>query len=216
MAHVHSVNIGAVVPSRHTSAGGTAIDKHPVARIEVRAPGTRASGLGSGVVGDGIGDRRHHGGDRQAMYAVAREELDWWAGELGRELGDGVFGENLTTVGLEVDASVVGTRWTIGEAVLQVTGPRVPCRTFAGHLGERGWVKRFSARGRTGAYLAVVAPGVIEPGMPIVAGPAPAHGITVPDVFRALMGDRALARRVVDAEALGESQHSELAAKLRD
>jgi len=109
----------------------------------------------------------------------------------------------------------VGTRWTIGEAVLEVTGPRVPCRTFAGHLGERGWVKRFSARGRTGAYLAVVAPGVIEPGMPIVAGPSPAHGITVPDVFRALMGDRALARRVVDAGVLGEPQHAELAAKLR-
>lgn len=147
-----SVNVGQLTPSRHTSApAGTAIDKHPAdgSRPARRAP--RKVGLGNDVVGDAIGDQRHHGGDFQAVYAVAREELDWWTGELGRELGNGIFGENLTTSGLDVDGAVVGERWVIGDVdgavVLEVTGPRIPCRTFAGHMGERGWVRRFTERG---------------------------------------------------------------------
>jgi MOSC domain-containing protein YiiM len=143
-----SVNVGQLTPSPHTSApAGTAIDKHPADRIEVRAPGPKKVGLGNDVVGD----QRHHGGDFQAVYAVAREELDWWAGELGRELGNGIFGENLTTTGLDGDGAVVGERWVIGDVdgavVLEATGPRIPCRTFAGHMGERGWVRRFTERG---------------------------------------------------------------------
>jgi MOSC domain-containing protein YiiM len=85
------------------------------------------------------------------VYAVAREELDWWAGGWGRELGNGIFGENLTITELDVDGAVVGERWVIGDVdgavVLEVTGPRIPCRTFAGHMGERGWVRRFTERG---------------------------------------------------------------------
>ncbi len=221
MASIRSVNVGLARPTEHSGVPTTGIDKHPAPRIEVRAPGPRAGGLGSGVVGDAVCDVRHHGGDAQAVYAVAREELDWWAGELGRVLRDGMFGENLTTSGLDVDGAVIGERWVIGPeggegaVVLEVTGPRVPCRTFAGHLDEPQWVKRFAARGRTGAYLAVVAPGVIEPGMTVRVDRRPAHGITVPEVFRAFMGDRELAARVVAAGVLAEPHHSELAAKLR-
>ena len=125
---------------------------------------------------------------------MAREELDWWAGGWGRELGNGIFGENLTITELDVDGAVVGERWVIGDVdgavVLEVTGPRIPCRTFAGHMGERGWVRRFTERGRTGAYLAVVTPGVIEAGMGVRVVDRPDHGLTVPEAFRAQMGDR--------------------------
>lgn len=218
MSSVLSVNVGQVRPNAATTKG-SGIDKQPVASIEVRAPGPKKGGLGSGVVGDAVVNRRHHGGDLQAVYAVAREELDWWASELGRELADGTFGENLTTSGLDVDGAVIGERWFIGDGddavVLEVTGPRVPCRTFAEHLGERGWVKRFSARGRTGAYLAVATQGTVAPGMPVRVVDRPEHGFTVPDVFRAWMGDQDLARRIVDAAVLREPLHSELAAKLR-
>ena len=62
-------------------------------------PVPKRGGLGSGVVGDAIISRKHHGGETQAVYAVAREEMDWWGEQLDRELADGMFGENLTTVG---------------------------------------------------------------------------------------------------------------------
>ena len=130
----------------------------------MRDPGPKRGGLGSGVVGDDVVSRKHHGGSRQAVYAVAREELDWWGATLGRELVDGMFGENLTTQGLDVDAAVVGERWRVGSALLEVTGPRIPCATFRAWMGEPGWVRRFTERGRTGAYLAVVERGPGEHG----------------------------------------------------
>ncbi len=190
--------------------GATAIDKRSVPTVDVRDPGPKRGGLGSGVVGDDVVSRRHHGGSRQAVYAVASEELDWWAGELGRELRDGMFGENLTTEGFDVDGSVVGERWQVGAAVLEVSGPRIPCATFAAWMGERAWVKRFSERGRTGAYLAVLEPGAIAAGDEVVVLDRPGHAITVPEVFRAFMGDVEQGRRVLDAGVLGADDHADL------
>lgn len=115
----------------------TGINKRSVAQITVRAPGPKHGGLGSGVTDEFIGDQRHHGGDDQAVYAVAREQLDWWGARLGRTLENGMFGEILTTVGVDVDRSVIGTRWEVGTAVLEVTGPRIPCGTFRMHMAER-------------------------------------------------------------------------------
>jgi MOSC domain-containing protein YiiM len=208
--HISSVNLGTGVERPYASGPVTAIDKQPVNLIEVRDPGPKRGGLGSGVVGDDVGDRRHHGGVNQAVYAYAREDLDWWAGQLGRDLTDGVFGENVTTLGVECTHARIGELWRIGDVTLQVQGPRIPCATFAGHMGERGWVKRFTAEGRTGAYLSVVDPGVLRPGTPI-AVQRPDHDIDILLTFRAFMGDLAAARRVLDARVLNEVDHDDLA-----
>ena len=210
---VRSVNVGTPRSGIRPRGRMTAIDKRPVDAVEVRDPGPKRGGLGSGVVGDEVVTRKHHGGSTQAVYAVAREELDWWGAELGRDLADGMFGENLTTAGLDVDGSVVGERWRVGSTVLEVTGPRVPCATFAAWMGERGWVRRFSERGRTGAYLAVVEPGVVTAGDAVDVVDRPAHGITVPEVFRAFMGDAGLAARVLEARVLGDDDHAALERK---
>lgn len=205
-----SVNVGKGVERPYASGPVTAIDKHPVESIEVRDPGPKRGGLGSGVVGDEVGDTRHHGGVNQAVYAYAREDLDWWAGQLGRELAPGIFGENVTTLGVDCTHARIGELWQIGEVTLQVQGPRIPCATFAGHLGERGWVKRFTAEGRTGAYLSVVEPGVVRAGTPISVE-RPDHDIDILLAFRAFMGDLAAARRVLDAQVLNEVDHLDLA-----
>lgn len=211
-AHVSSVNLGSARPTDTNSAGRTGIGKKPVGSVDVRAPGSRQKGLGSGVVGDFIGDRPDHGGDHQAVYAVAREELDAWAAELDRDLPAGSFGENLTTTGLDVDAAIVGQTWQIGEkAVLRVSGPRIPCRTFAEHMGMPGWVKRFAQRGRSGAYLSVQEAGTIRPGDPITVLHTPDHGVDVPTTFLAFMGDLDAAGTVLDARCLDSEHHGELA-----
>lgn len=212
---VLSTNIGS---GQRNSAKSTptGINKQPVDAIEVRDPGPKRGGLGSGVVGDFIGDRAHHGGDDQAIYAVAREQLDWWGDRLGRRLGNGMFGENLTTVGLDVDRAVIGTRWTVGSAVLEVTGPRIPCGTFRMHMAERGWLKRYVVHGLSGAYLKVVTPGVIRPGDGVLIGDIPQHGVTVPTAFRAFYDDVDAMRVVVDAHVLSPAEHEQLAARLRN
>ncbi|HEX8508571.1 MAG TPA: MOSC domain-containing protein, partial [Propionibacteriaceae bacterium] len=157
-------------------------------------------GLGSGIVGDYIGDSKHHGGDEQAVYAFAREDLDAWQRQLSRELPNGFFGENLTTRGLDVNGARLGERWQIGdEVVLQVTCPRIPCSTFRGQIGERGWLKRFTAEGKSGAYLSVVTPGWIRSGDTVQVVHRPTHDVTVELSFRALMVQRDLLPRLLAA-----------------
>ncbi|KGN41127.1 MOSC domain-containing protein [Knoellia aerolata] len=211
-ARVHSVNTSP--PRAGIIKRPTGIDKRSTDEIHVFDPGPKGTG-GSGVEGDAVMNRKHHGGTDQAVYAFASEELDSWGIDLGRDLAPGAFGENLTTSGFDVDAALVGEQWRVGGSVmLQVTGPRVPCATFAAHMGVRGWVKAFTARGRTGAYLAVLQPGTVRPGALVEVAWRPGHGITVPTAFRAWMGDRDLARQVLGARALTPAGHAELAARL--
>jgi MOSC domain-containing protein YiiM len=206
-AQVASVSIGAREPNPAKSVGVTGIGKQPVAVATLRAPGPKDGGLGSGLVGDFIGDVRHHGGDRQAVYAFAREELDAWGGRLGRSLPDGMFGENLTTLGLDVDGAQIGDRWAVGEeVVLEVTGPRIPCATFAHRMGVAGWLPMFSTVGRSGAYLAVVTEGEVRPGDAIQVVHRSDHGVTVPVTFRAFLGDLDAMAVVLAAGCLPEDE----------
>lgn len=207
MTTVLSVNLGRAQPTEHSSVGVTGIDKRPVAGpVEVRAPGSKREGLGSGLVGDAICDRRYHGGDDQAVYAYAREDLDTWAAALGRPLDNGCFGENLTTSRLDVTQALIGERWRIGDAlVLEVSSPRIPCSTFAGWLAEHGWIRRFTRAACPGAYLRVVTPGSVQQGDAIDVVHRPAHDVTIGVVFRALTREPLLLARVLAAGALPEA-----------
>ncbi|MDQ1641257.1 MAG: hypothetical protein QOJ90_608, partial [Actinomycetota bacterium] len=136
-----SVNVvQELIPDRLGVLDRTAIDKRPVdGRVAVSVPGH----AGVGLAGDQIYDREYHGGPDQAIYAYAAEDRAWWAAELGREIAAGAFGENLTTEGVDVTGAVIGERWQIGAdgLVLEVTAPRIPCRTFQGWMDEPHWVK---------------------------------------------------------------------------
>ena len=203
MARLDSVNLGHPRPNPHKDSGWTGIGKQPTdGLVEVRAPGPRTSGLGSGLVGDFIGDGKHHGGDGQAVYAFQREDLDEWERRLGRRLPNGFFGENLTTVGLEVNDARLGERWRVGsEVVLQVTNPRIPCSTFRGWMGQKGWARMFTAAGRPGAYLSVITPGAIRAGDSIEVVRQPDHDVTISLAFRATTTERDLLPRLLAAEA---------------
>ncbi|MEU0435315.1 MOSC domain-containing protein [Streptomyces sp. NPDC006290] len=204
-----SLNLGRARSVEYTDQpeGMTGIDKRPVdGPVRVTAPGPKGVG-GSGLAGDAVCHLRHHGGDDQAVYAVAREDLDGWERELGRALPNGVFGENLTTVGLDVSGALIGERWRIGsDVVLEVTCGRIPCRTFQEHLGERGWVKRFTQRGAPGAYLRVIESGEIRSGDPIEIAHRPGHDVTVAVQFRASTTERELLPRLL---AAGSALHTE-------
>ncbi|MGV9648958.1 MOSC domain-containing protein [Streptomyces sp. NPDC003554] len=210
-----SLNLGRPVAVDYTDQplGMTGIDKRPAdGPVRVTAPGPKGTGA-SGLAGDAVCDLRHHGGDDQAVYAFAREDLDAWERELGRPLPNGSFGENLTTEGLDVSGALIGERWRVGSVlVLEVTSGRIPCRTFQGHLGERGWVRRFTHRGAPGAYLRVIEPGETQTGDPIEIVHRPGHDITVALQFRASTTERHL---LPDLLAAGEALHPETAAAAR-
>ncbi|MEU8585516.1 MOSC domain-containing protein [Streptomyces sp. NPDC048664] len=209
-----SLNLGRPVAVDHTDQadGVTGIDKRPVdGPVRVAAPGP---GGASGLAGDAVCDLRYHGGDDQAVYAFAREDLDDWERELGRELSNGCFGENLTTQGVDVSGALIGERWRVGaEVVLEVTSGRIPCRTFQSHLGEHGWVKKFTHRAAPGAYLRVIEGGEIRVGDPVSVVHRPAHDVTVALQFRASTTERHLLPGLL---AAGDALHPRHAAKARE
>jgi MOSC domain-containing protein YiiM len=197
MGQIISVNTGRAVDAEWAGdLERTAIDKRPVSeRIAVRP---------HGIDGDERADHKRHGGPDHAVYAYALEDLDWWQGLLGRRMRAGVFGENLTLSGHEVNGALIGERWRAGSALLEVTAPRVPCGVFRNWMDEKGWVKRFTEAERTGAYLRVVEEGQVAAGDPVVVEYRPADGVTVTESFRAYHGDRQLMRRLLEVPGLGE------------
>jgi MOSC domain-containing protein YiiM len=200
MAFVLSVNTGG--PVEGAWAGRlrrTGIDKRPV-----EGP-VHAGRLGMG--GDTVVDTAFHGGQYKAVYAFAREVLDGWEQRLGVRLPAGTFGENLTTMGIDLEEAVLGERWRVGSAVLSPAHVRIPCRVFAGWLGRHGadttgWLRRFTADGRPGAYLRVLEEGLVRSGDPIVVEARPDHGVTVGTMFRALTTDRSLLTELLRVEDL--------------
>lgn len=207
MAAVISVNVGmpqrVVLGRTRTSS----IEKRPVTGpVAVRT---------LGLEGDQVSNTRYHGGPDKAVYAFAREDLDRWEEELGRPIRDGLFGENLTTCGIDVNAAEMGERWRIGTALLEVAGVRTPCRVFQAWLKDDGfdttlWARRFTADGRPGCYLRVLVEGAIEVGDHVEVVHRPGHGRTVSDAFRAVMGDGGRGGRGGMSPLLPASQASDL------
>lgn len=188
-ARVVAVNVAHVIDTPVLRHGGrldakprrTGIDKRPVDGPVHVGP--------LGLDGDSILDTDNHGGLSQAVYAYAEEDLAWWrdqtAGEPGRPITPGSFGENLTVRGVDVNGARPGERWAVGSCVLEVTDPRVPCSTFAGFTDRPQWVKRFALAERPGAYLRVVQPGTVEAGDEITVTPGPVGSPTIREIFAA-------------------------------
>src|ERR1700761_6286043 len=162
----------------------TAIWKHPVeGRVALR---------GVNLDGDDQADRSVHGGPDKAIYAYADEEVQAWERELGRDLGEAAFGQNLTTRDVPVSNAVIGERWRVGSTVLEVAQPRQPCFKLGIRIGEPGFVKRFALASRPGAYLRIIEEGDLGAGDRIEVTSRPDHGVTCRMVSDAILRDPAL------------------------
>ncbi|GAA5139786.1 MOSC domain-containing protein [Pseudonocardia adelaidensis] len=190
---IESVNVAVVRSDIETRApdGRTGIDKRPVDGPVLLDT--------EGVQGDTICHTEHHGGPDQAVYAYAVEDLAFWAAELGQAVRPGGVGENLTVSGVDCTGALLGERWQVGEAVLQVRSTRIPCRVFAAFRGVPDLVKRFIAAGRPGAYLAVERPGPVRAGDTVEVLDRPGHGVTVADLLAASTVSRERAPEVAVA-----------------
>lgn len=212
MGTLLSINVAVPEVSTGKARAVTGINKQPaVGPVYVRPPGPpgpettgQSGGQGSGVEGDQVFDT-HHGGDDQAVYAYAREDYDWWERELGRTLPGGLFGDNLTTRGVDVSGALIGQRWRVGDqVVLEAVLPRIPCATFAAKMAEPQWVKRFTDRARPGTYLRVIQAGHVQAGDPVTVVHQPDHEVTIADLFRALTFAPELLPRLLEVQELPE------------
>jgi MOSC domain-containing protein YiiM len=193
------------LPDRRPNRSG--IDKKPVAgRVSVGP---------LGLDGDVQVNKKHHGGEGQAVYAYAQTDADWWSAELGRELPPGRFGENLRTTGLDLRNAVLGEQWAVGTTLLQVTAWRTPCANFARFWDVPDLVKRFAAHGATGAYLRVLETGELGAGDTVEVVARPDHGITVETAFRIALRERSRLPELVPAlHFLPVKDQPKLAAKI--
>jgi MOSC domain-containing protein YiiM len=124
-----------------------------------------------------------------------------------------MFGENLTTAGIDVNEAVLGEHWRIGSVLLQPIEVRIPCSVFKGWLGlndydDAKWVKRFTAVGRPGPYLRVLEEGTLRAGDEIVVEHRPGHGVTVATMFRAMTTEPDLLPLLLDVPGLSEQVYA--------
>jgi len=198
-AKLVSVNVGMPRTVEHDGRTvTTAIWKRPVTgRVEVRAVN---------LDGDGQADRSVHGGVDKAVYAYAQEDYEWWGVELGTEaLEPGTFGENMTVVGIDLNATEVGERWRVGTALLEVSEPRFPCFRLGIRMGDARLLKRFAAARRPGTYLRILDEGDLGAGDLIEVVDRPGHGVTIGLFAEAFLGDRGLLDELLAADALSET-----------
>lgn len=152
--------------------------------------------------GDEQADPRQHGGPDKAVYAYAAEDVAWWSAILDRELGPAAFGQNLTVRGLRLAEAVIGERWHVGTAVLQVSEPRTPCWKLGMLLGNAGFPRAFAKARRSGVLLRVLREGRLQAGDPIAVRDVPTHGVTAADVLRLYHGEAADNARILAAPQL--------------
>jgi MOSC domain-containing protein YiiM len=168
---------------------------------------------GTQLDGDVQADLRVHGGEHKAVYAYATEDYEWWRGQqldrdgFDAELRPGTFGENLTTAGIDVTGAVIGERWSVGSAVLEVSEPRFACFKLGIRMGGAAFSPRFDDALRPGAYLRIVRAGTVEAGDEIRIADRPAHGLTIRDVADAETNHvPALLARMVDVADLSDAR----------
>jgi MOSC domain-containing protein YiiM len=178
VGHLVSVNVGR---PREVEWFGrtveTAIWKAPVTG-RVRAAGVNLDG-------DGQADLRVHGGADKAIYGYSVADYGWWSDELGHRVESGTFGENLTIDGVDLMAAVIGERWRVGSAILEVAQPRQPCFKLGIRMGDAAFVDRFDAANRLGAYLRIVGEGDVGAGDPVTLVERPSHGLRIADIAEA-------------------------------
>ena len=175
---LHAVNVG--LPVTLPSRGGllrTGIYKGPLdGRVQVGR---------TNLEGDGQADLQNHGGPHQAVYAYAREHYAWWAQQLERaDLTPGHFGENLTICGLREDEVCIGDVWRVGDTLLQVSQPRIPCHKLAHRMGLPDFVRTFTQSERCGCYLRVLQTGKLGAGDRVTRVERETNPMSVRAIFR--------------------------------
>jgi MOSC domain-containing protein YiiM len=156
--------------------------------------------------GDRQADLTVHGGRSKAAYLYPSEHYICWQKELrGMELPWGMFGENLTTEGLDETDTHIGDSLRIGKAVVVVTQPRTPCYKLGIKFRRDDILKRFLRSNRSGFYLYVVEEGMVEAGDTIERLEDDPERVTVAELNRIYAErkfDPAVIERAVRVKAL--------------
>ena len=148
-----------------------------------------------GLAGDEQADLTRHGGLSKAVYAYPSEHLAFWQTVRAQAqvalwdepLTPGLLGENLLLQGVREDDLWVGDHVLVGDCVLVVSEPRMPCFKFSAAMGFAQAAKLMTQSGFCGAYLAVLRPGMVQAGQAFTLRPGP-RDVNLRALFRARSG----------------------------
>jgi MOSC domain-containing protein YiiM len=158
--------------------------------------------------GDRQADLSVHGGPEKAVYGYSLSIMNTGDELPVMKLPWGIFGENLTTVGLNEEDVNIGDRFRVGASVLMVTQPRMPCYKLQVRFGRDDIVKRFLGSGRPGFYFSVLEEGEVSAGDEIELLSRDENNLTIADVTRLYVSEKdnlELLNRALRVEALPES-----------
>lgn len=153
---VHAIFIGQ--PKTITDERGTWSSS--IYRDRVQEPVLAQKG---GLVGDKVA-QPYHGGEGADLCIHLLDHYQFWNAHYGMALEPGYVGENFTLDGLTEADICAGDIVRVGGALIQVSGPRVPCANLARRIGRADWVKLTIRENRTGCYARVLEAGVVQSG----------------------------------------------------
>ncbi len=156
-----------------------------------------------GLAGDKV-VQPYHGGPGAAVCVHLADHYDFWNTRYTMDLHAGSVGENVTLKEITEDQIFVGDRVRLGTAVVQVSGPRVPCANLARRIGRSDWVKLTILENRTGFYLRVLKPGVLQQGDAWVLEERDKDAASIPAINRCMYldFDPGFARRMLAMQGL--------------
>jgi MOSC domain-containing protein YiiM len=157
MISIHSIYIG---------QPQTFNDEHGTWRSSIfRTPVDGPIALGErGLAGDEVSDTKNHGSPSQAVCCHSLGHYQFWNEHYGMSLAAGNVGENWTLTDADEAEICVNDIYQVGTARVRVSGPRVPCGKQARRVGRADWVDLTLKELRTGFYLWVLTPGVVQAG----------------------------------------------------
>ncbi len=207
VATLQSIQVG--TPQKYGIEGSRASMERRWDTSFFRAPSTQPRWLyTTHLEGNAQADTKNHGQPGQAVLLYAGAHYPLWQEELNLpEIGPGGLGENFTLAGMSEQTACVADIYAIGEARIQVTGPRYPCWKIARRWDVADLTKRVAATGRTGWYCSVLHEGLIEPDMPVllVEQPYPRWTMAlINDFVHGHNKDIALARELASCPGLEE------------
>ena len=159
--------------------------------------------------GDGQADISVHGGRDKAVYAYPSEHYSFWRGVFPEvHIPVGMFGENLTTIGLSEETVHIGDRYRVGSAELVTTQPRMPCSKLGMRFQDKTMIKRFLISRKSGWYYSVAKEGSVSAGDRIELIDRETGTLSVREILEIHQSrdtDRDLLRKVVQLRGLSES-----------
>jgi len=139
-----------------------------------------------GLSGDQQVDLKNHGGEHKAIYAFSSDHYSYWSDVLqNAQLNAGIFGENLTISGFDESLLHIGDHISIGQCILEISQPRIPCFKLGIALKNKDMPRLFIDHFATGIYLRVLQEGSLEKGNKVEVIKEGTLKLSVQSIFRA-------------------------------